>query len=67
MNTTDISTIGTSRLMSCKNSIGRAGPDGDKIVSNKAVTSEAGDSNAGDILTSNAKADASKAGVSDAV
>jgi hypothetical protein len=66
MNTTNNThPIGTSPLMSCKNSIGRAGPDGDKIVSNKAVTSEAGDSNAGDILTSNAKADA-KVGVSDA-
>ena len=66
MNTTDISTIGTSHLMSCKNSIGRAGPGSDKLVSNNAVTSEAGGSNAGDVLTSNAKADASKAGVSDA-
>ena len=67
MNTTNNKhTIGTSPLMSCKNSIGRAGPGSDKLVSNKAVTSEAGGSNAGDILTSNAKGDASKAGVSDA-
>ena len=34
MNTTDKSTIRTSPLMSCKKSIGRAGPGGNKIASN---------------------------------
>ena len=48
MNTTDKSTIRTSPLMSCKKSIGRAGPGGNKIASNsKADASEVSASIAG--------------------